>query len=117
MKLQGLTRIGRSKRVETIYSLQLSVYDLQLQFHRPRRQDQDIAVPSGQSRRDSTCRLFLQQLSYVPWGERESRLTLPANGYFNAYGNAARKDNHDYVVSPIPFSFTFLVVFPSLKAL
>ena len=22
----------------------------------------------------------------------------PANGYFNAYGNAARKDNHDYVV-------------------
>ena len=22
-----------------------------------------------------------------------------ANGYFNAYGNAARKDEHDYVVS------------------
>jgi phosphodiesterase/alkaline phosphatase D-like protein len=22
----------------------------------------------------------------------------PANGYFNAYGNAARKDKHDYVV-------------------
>jgi hypothetical protein len=25
-------------------------------------------------------------------------LTMPALGYFNVYGNAARKDEHDYVV-------------------
>lgn len=25
-------------------------------------------------------------------------LTAAANGYFNAYGNAARKDKHDYVI-------------------
>lgn len=25
-------------------------------------------------------------------------LTSVANGYFNAYGNAARKDNHDWVI-------------------
>jgi len=24
--------------------------------------------------------------------------SIPANGYFNAYGNAARKDDHDYVI-------------------
>ena len=30
---------------------------------------------------------------------RVRRAWLAANGYFNAYGNAARKDEHDYAVS------------------
>ena len=31
--------------------------------------------------------------------KKKRELTLSANGYFNAYGNAARKNKHDYVAS------------------
>jgi alkaline phosphatase D len=72
--------------------------------------DSDTKSPVGRTKTAPTADDDVSDLSFAVFSCSNYRKTLPfnqlksketnrlANGYFNAYGNAARKDEHDYVI-------------------